>query len=121
MKKTVEWYLVKGFSQKMAEYFASGRHKIIGVVPNPDFTLILTFDNDEKRVFDMKPIIQPKTVFEYLSNWDIFSKVYLDSELNVSWDKNPNIDSEIDWSNKIDLSTDSLYVDSIPLRRELNL
>ena len=48
----------------------------------------------------MKPIIQPKTVFEYLSNWDIFSKVYLDSELNVSWDKNPNIDSEIDWSNK---------------------
>ena len=32
-----------------------------------------------------------------------------------------DIDSEIDWSNKIDLSTDSLYVDSIPLRRELNL
>jgi hypothetical protein len=72
MKKTVEWYLEKGFSQKMAEYFASGRRKIIGVVPNSDFTLILTFDNDEKRLFDMKPIIQPKTVFEYLSSKLIF-------------------------------------------------
>ncbi len=33
----------------------------------------------------------------------------------VSWDKNPNIDSEKVWSNKIDLSTDSLYVDSVKI------
>ena len=60
----------------------------------------------------MKNLIKSNTVFEFLSDWNNFSKVYLDSDSIVSWDKNPNIDSEKVWSNKIDLSTDSLYVDS---------
>ena len=66
-----------------------------------------------KKIFDMKKIIQPNTVFECLSDWEIFSKVYLDENSVVSWNKNPSIDSNIEWSNKIDLCTDSLYVDSI--------
>ena len=113
MQKTVEWYLSKGFSQKMAEYFASGRRTIISVTANKDFSLLLVFDNNEKKLYDMKSLIKPNTVFEFLSDWNNFSKVYLDSDSIVSWDKNPNIDSEKVWSNKIDLSTDSLYVDSI--------
>ena len=39
----------KCFDKKTAEYFASGRRKIIGVVSNDDYTLILTFDNGETR------------------------------------------------------------------------
>ena len=63
----------------------------------------------------MKNLIKQNTVFEFLSDWNNFSKVYLDSDSIVSWDKNPNIDSKKVWSNKIDLSTDSLYVDSIKI------
>lgn len=113
MQKSVDWYLSKGFSQKMAEYFVLGRRTIINVKANSDFSLLLTFDNNEKKIFDMKKIIQPNTIFECLSDWEIFSKVYLDENSVVSWNKNPSIDSNIEWSNKIDLCTDSLYVDSI--------
>ena len=111
MNKTVDWYLSKGFSQQMAEYFASGRRTVISVKPNKDFSLLLIFDNNEKKVFDMKKLIQPNTVFAFLADWDNFSRVYLDSDSIVSWDKNPEIDSKKVWSNKIDLSTDSLYVE----------
>ncbi len=113
MQKTIDWYLNKGFSQKMAEYFVSGRRTIINVKPKKDFSLILLFDNNEKKIFDMKNLIQPNTVFDFLLDWNNFSRVYLDSDSIVSWDKNPNIDSNKFWSNKVDLSTDSLYVDSV--------
>ena len=49
MSKTVEFYLNKGFDRKSAEYFASGRKKLVGVQPNDDFTLTLTFDNDNSN------------------------------------------------------------------------
>ena len=43
-----------------------------------------------------------------------FKRVYLDDNNCVSWDKNPQIDSEIEWNNKVDLSSDVCYVDSRP-------
>lgn len=48
----------------MANYFASGRKKITSVIANEDFTLLLVFDNTEKRIFDMKPYLKKNTVFE---------------------------------------------------------
>ena len=50
MGKSVEYYLAKGYDQKMAEYFASGRKRITKVVPRNDFTLVLSFDNGEIRL-----------------------------------------------------------------------
>lgn len=61
----------------------------------------------------MKEFIQPNTIFECLADWKIFSRVYLDSNSVVSWDKNLTINSEENWQNKIDISSDTLYVDSI--------
>ena len=87
MPKTVEYYLSKGFDSKMAEYFASGRKKILAVKPNNDFSLLLSFDNGEKRIFDMKPYLKKNTVFEQFSNFDDFKRVYLDSDHCVCWDK----------------------------------
>ena len=37
MANTVEYYLSKGFDRKTAEYFAAGKKRITGVVPNNDF------------------------------------------------------------------------------------
>lgn len=42
MANTVEYYLSKGFDRKTAEYFAAGKKRITGVVPNNDFTLTIS-------------------------------------------------------------------------------
>ena len=115
MNKTVDWYISRGFTPKMAEYFASGRRRIVGVKAHEDFSLSLLFDNGEKKVFNMKDLIQPNTVFECLADWQIFNRVYLDANSAVSWDKDPAINSEENWQNKIDISSDTLYVDSHPI------
>lgn len=115
MKNNVEYYLSKGFDEKMAKYFANGRKTITHIVPNDDFTLTLTFNNGEKRLFDVAPLLTPGTVFETFSDINNFRRVYLDSEHCVSWDINPNIDSNTVWNNKVDLCPDTCYVDSIPL------
>jgi len=113
--RTIEYYINKGFDQKTAEYFSSGRKKIICVVPQKDKSLILTFDSGEKRRLDIMPIIQPGTVFAFLKDDDIFNRVYLDESSCVSWDIDPNIDSTKVWNNKVDLSSDSCYLDSVPI------
>ena len=41
MANTVDYYLSKGFDRLAAEYFASGRKRIIGVSANDDFTRLI--------------------------------------------------------------------------------
>ena len=36
-------------TKRRREYYAAGRRKIMGVEPNADFTLTLSFDNGERR------------------------------------------------------------------------
>ncbi len=115
MKKSIEYYLSMGFDRKMAEYFAAGKKKLIDVVPNDDFTLTLTFDNGEKRLYNAAPLLCPGTVFEILSDINTFRRVYVDDEHCIAWDIDPNIDSREVWANKIDICPDSCYVDSVPL------
>ena len=108
----VEDYLARGFDRRTAEYFASGRRRILSVSPCQDFTLILTFDNGETRRFDMKPVIEEGTVFAFLSDLNCFMRVYLDDCGCVSWDIDPETDSSIVWNNKVDISSDTCYLDS---------
>lgn len=115
MNHSAEYYLSKGFSPKMAEYFASGRRRITGVVPNDDFSLTLTFDNGELRRYDAAVLLQPGTVFAPLRDLANFRRVYLDEDQHVSWDIDPNVDSTVVWSNKVDLCPDTCYVDSVPV------
>ncbi len=114
MGKSVEFYLSKGYDQKMAEYFAAGRKQITKVVPKENFTLVLTFDNGETRLYDARPLFQAGTVFAPFREWKNFRRVYLDENHCVSWDIDPNIDSSKVWNNKVDLCPDSCYVDSVP-------
>ena len=121
MSNTIEFYLSKGFDPEMAAYFADGRKKVVSVQPNDDFTLTLTFDNGEERLFDVKPYLKKNTVFEQFSRLDEFKRVYLDDDHCVCWDKNPAIDSEVEWSNKVDISPDVCYVDSVPVALKYSL
>lgn len=115
MGKSVEYYLAKGYDQKMAEYFASGRKRITKVVPRNDFTLVLSFDNGEIRLYDARPLLQAGTVFAPFREWNNFRRVYLDEDHSVCWDIDPNVDSNEVWNNKVDLCPDSCYVEMVVL------
>ena len=115
MGKSVEYYLSKGYDRKMAEYFASGRKRITKVVPRNDFTLVLSFDNGEIRLYDARPLLQAGTVFAPFREWNNFRRVYLDEDHSVCWDMDPNIDSNEVWNNKVDLCPDSCYVETVVL------
>jgi len=68
------------------------------VRPNDDFTIEITFDNDEVKVFDMKPYLEIG-VFKELKNISEFKTV------KVSL-------GSIQWRNGQDLCPDTLYLDS---------
>lgn len=115
MKKSVEYYLSKGFDRKTAEYFSAGRRTITAVVPNDDFTLTISFDNGEKRLYNVAPLLKSGTVFEPFADIKNFRRVCIDDEHCVAWDIDPDIDSNVVWNNKVDLCPDSCYIDSVPL------
>ena len=113
--KDIEYYLERGFDRRTAEYFAAGRRTIVTAIPSDDFTVLLAFDNGEQRRLDMKPSIRPGTVFAFLADPDNFLRAYLDESHCVCWDIDPEVDSKKVWNNKIDISPDTCYLDSIPL------
>lgn len=69
-----------------------------GVKVGSDYTLILTFDNDEVKVFDMKPYLN-LGVFKELKDLKVFKKV------RMSFDT-------VEWPNEIDLDPEILYSES---------
>lgn len=113
MPNTVEYYLSKGFDSKAAHYFASGRRKPVSVIPKDSNRILITFDNLEHRLFDMTPLIKENTVYSILNNKSVFNRCYIDSEGSICWDKDPTVDSEKVWSNKIDLGADTCYLESV--------
>ena len=115
MYKRQEYYLSKGFDRAAAEYFAAGRRKILSVKANDDYTLTLTFDNGEIRRYDVAPLLEPGTVFAPFRKMENFRRVYLDESGSVSWDIDPNVDSNVVWNNKVDLCPDGCYIDSVPV------
>lgn len=115
MSESLEYYLSKGFDHKTAEYFASGKKRITDVVANDDYTLTISFNNDEKRLLDMSSVLKEGTVFEPFMDISNFRRVYLDSDHCISWDIDPNVDSNVVWNNKVDLCPDSCYIDSTPI------
>ena len=68
---------------------------IIGVKPLSDYLLELTFENDEIRVFDMKPYLDTG-VFGALKDEKLFKRV------KVSFDT-------VEWPNGADLDPEVLY------------
>ena len=98
MPQTVAYYLSKGFDRPMAEYFAAGRKRLTAVQAGNDYTLLLEYEGGEKR----------------LREPSVFRRVYLDENHSVAWDIDPDVDSSIHWNNKIDLSPDTCYIESVP-------
>ena len=69
----------------------------------------------EYYLFDMKPFLEKGGVFTPFREYSEFQRVYLDDTCAVSWDIDPNVDSNVFWNNKVDICPDGCYVDSVPL------
>jgi hypothetical protein len=63
-----------------------------------DYCLLLTFENGEKRVFDLKPYFN-KPVFAQLKNTALFKTARV-------------VSGAVEWQGEIDLSYDTLYLES---------
>ena len=69
--------------------------EVIKVEPLKDYKLLLTFNNNEKKIKDMKPYLD-KGVFKKLKNINFFNTV----EIKYG---------TISWGENIDMCADSLY------------
>lgn len=72
---------------------------VIDVKPSNDYKLELTFENDKKRIFDMKPYLD-KGIYSELRDERVFRTV------RVSFDS-------IVWANQADIDPEFLYENSI--------
>ena len=70
------------------------------VVPTDDFELLLTFNNGERRKFDVKTLFQ-YSMYEPLKNIGFFRQVKLDRMC-------------VHWNDDIDICPDTLYRQSVP-------
>ena len=77
------------------------------VIPLPDYELLLTFENNEKKKFKMKPYLN-KGIFRELNNVDLFNTV------KISFDT-------IQWANNADLDPEFLYAGSVPFNEKVYL
>ena len=71
---------------------------VTAVEPLEDYQLLLTFENGEKRIFDIKPYLD-KGIFRELKDEKMFRTV------RVSFDS-------IEWSNQADIDPEVLYEES---------
>lgn len=69
------------------------RHSIIDVKPQDDYFLLLTFENGEKRQFDMKPYLD-LGVFQGLKNFKLFKTVKTSFD-SIKWDNEADFDPEV--------------------------
>lgn len=70
------------------------------VKPLDEYKLLLTFENGEVKIFDMKPYLD-KGIFRELKNVSLFKSARV------------NFDT-VEWENEADIDPETLYEDSIP-------
>lgn len=98
--------------KKVKEYFDKGERKIIKVEPNDDYSLTVTFDNNEARIYDMSNNLYG--IFEFLQDKNNFKKVFIDEFGNITWEREQKVGSGKPFSNRIDICKDSVYMNSKP-------
>lgn len=91
------------FDERIKDYVCSAdipKWIVTAVQPQKDYTLLLTFINGEKRLYNALPLLK-KNIYSSLKNISFFMKA------KVSGDS-------VAWSDEIDISPEHLYENSIP-------
>ena len=76
---------------------------VVRLMPQPDHRLLLEFDNGEMRLFDLTPWLD-KGVFRALRDSTEFAQAQV-------------VDGSVEWPGEIDLSFDTLYLRSVPVKQ----
>ncbi|HML89906.1 MAG TPA: DUF2442 domain-containing protein [Methylomusa anaerophila] len=76
--------------------------QVKSVTPLDDYELLLEFNTGEKRIFDVKPLLD-KPVFQPLRNKELFKKVHIVFDYTIAW------------NDDIDMCPDNLYLQSVPV------
>ena len=78
-------------------------HKVKSVEPLSNFVLLVTFKNQEKRSYDVKPLFKKWDAFLPLAGQEgLFERVHVDTG-----------GYGISWNDDIDLSCDELYFNGV--------
>ena len=77
--------------------------EVLKVKPEENYTLHLWFDNGEEGILDMKPYLE-RGIFRDLKDLSVFNSV------------RPFIGT-IQWSNEADLCPDTVYLDSVKIKK----
>ena len=80
-------------------------HKVISVLPQEDYKMLVAFENGEQRIYNAAPLLC-KPVFMPLKDISVFNKVYIEYGA-VTW--------KDQGGNEIDICPDKMYMDSIPV------
>jgi len=75
--------------------------RVIAVKPLNNYCLELVFDNEEKRLFDVRPYLE-KGIFKELQKPEVFFSVKVNH-------------GTIQWVNEADFCPDTLYIESCKL------
>ena len=78
--------------------------EVLKVKPEENYTLHLWFDNGEEGILDMKPYLE-RGIFRDLKKLSVFNSV------------RPFIGT-IQWSNEADLCPDTVYLDSVKIKKQ---
>ena len=111
VQHAVTFYIKREFDRKVAEYFASGRWRATSGKALLNKSILVTFDNGEARFYDMVFMIRPGTVFAFFADEAAFECAYIDENNDIAWDIDPEVDSTVVWSNKVDISADTCYLE----------
>ena len=77
------------------------RPKAVSVEPRPDYKLFLTFDNGEKRLFDMSSYLETEQ-YSDLKDINLFNKAKVTGV-------------HIEWRPRLDIGPDPIYFESTPI------
>jgi multimeric flavodoxin WrbA len=91
---------LKSAITEMVRYWK--RPKLVSVEPKPDYQLLLTYDNNEQRIFDVEPHLDTPPYNE-LKDEALFNKVKITG-------------FKIEWRPLLDMEPDTLYFDSVPVK-----
>lgn len=72
--------------------------KVVEVIPREDFTLLLSFANGERKIFDVSPYLN-RGIFKELADFSYFGRV-------------KPFFGGVGWPHEQDFSADTLYLES---------
>lgn len=93
--------MIKNSKLDMTNFFP----QVLQVVPTNDYKVYAYFNDGSIRCIDVKPLIKPQTVFEQLSDIDIFKTKLAVINDTVAWDIGGNRDVQ----KCIDLDADTIF------------